>query len=218
MTPTLPLSQSPSLPPSPLCRHTLADIRAWLHASHLNHLRPTCSLLPLTIAAHPEGLARSRFSEVEIERCRKRAWGKHVVLNRQRVFPTGGLYSALGLHGPAECASIGRVLRELVKQGWKNSDLALLIHASMDGGVRRHELYNLPFTTDVRNHQTLIADTIARGLLLIEPRYNHQISRVQRYLCLTAAGEKLLLGQWGKAMTKAEGGMTNEAMEGRKAA
>jgi len=199
---TLPLASR--LPCSPFCHHTLADLRAWLHAAHRNRILITCAALPLSIAAHPEGVARSRFTPLEMERIRKRGWGRHVARSKLQFLPTGGLYSALGLSGPAECASVLRVLRALLKEGWKNSDIGLLIHASMAGGVRRGELYSLPYTTDVRNHQTLISDMLEKGLLRVEARYDHQIRRVQKYLCLTPAGENLLLGRWGKAVAESD--------------
>lgn len=218
MTPRLQVSSSPR--PSLLCCHTLDDWRrivGWCGAGRVVKSQTLLLLLQLA-AAVPEGLAYPHRARNKRKQS-LRQYAAFIVSDpkARRLHGTPAILSAFGLRDAAHAASLARVLAAMRQQGLSTLEIGLLVHTSREHTLRRH-LASLPWTTDARNRPEAMKRLCDLRLLRLE--YHRTGTNNTQYLMLhlTDAGRKLLLGQWGRAMTNAEGGMSNEAMEGRKAA
>lgn len=213
-------SQPSFFSPSPLCCHSLEDWRrvvGWCGAGRVVRSQPLLLLLQLA-AAGPEGLPYPPRARDKRKHC-LRQYADFIVSDpkARRLHGTPAILAALGLRDAAHAASLARVLAAMRQQGLSTLEIGLLVHTSREHTLRRH-LASLPWTTDARNRPDAMKRLCDLRLLRLE--YHRTRANNTQYLMLhlTDAGRKLLLGQWGKAMTNAEGGRRNEAMEGRIAA
>lgn len=205
MSPSLPVPSSPRLS-APLCCHTLADLRFLLHHLAPRRLTPRTVGLLLRIAAAPDGVERATLRKTEIRRLQLR-WRCLVYRDGEQMRAREGLCADLGVRDAAQAASVGRVFRALVKSGLKTWEIGTLIYASQPGGIMRKDLIASGWTMDLKNRVQKVSSLLDLRLIRFElrPMTGLRGTIPRRFIHLTAAGEKLLLGQWGKAVEKRRG-------------
>ncbi len=187
----------------PLCQHTLEDLRLFLTAFTAggnSSLRPVSALRILHVCS-PGGLD-TRHTKCETLNTWLRyvkSWCHHDRA-RRRVIPRTGAYEALALRTPGQARSMHRVLHQLsVQLQFTSLQIGLLIHASAPG-LHRSPLSFLPWCKDIRNQPHTIRNTERLGLIHTQFDWYPHANRHLETISLTPAGEKLLLGHWGKAL------------------
>lgn len=225
MSPPLQVSPSPRLSPSPLCCHTLDDwqtLQPFLR--RFGRMRPKSLLKIMAAAGAEEGVktpealpAPLRKVWREHRRMLARNWPEAMEFRkgRFRLFPA----TVALLPPPPVRPSLERVLRGMVVK-LPTLAIGILIHAARQEPLYLGQINHLPWTKDFKNRGAELDLLQSLGLVRILPErrcFNGAPGRV----VLTPAGERLLLGQWGRAVEPRRGeeetGRSGE-MEGRMAA
>lgn len=166
-----------------LCVHTLEDLRLFLTAFTAGGLDTTGT----------KAEERGRWLRYV------KKWCRHDTAQK-RVLPVPGASEALQIRSAAHARSMHRVLHQLhVQQKFSSLFIGILIHSSAPG-MRRSPLSQLPWCKDVRNQPQIIQKAQRMGLLHISLDWYPHANRHLETLSLTPAGQKLLLGHWGKAI------------------
>jgi len=197
-------SQPPQTLAQPaLCVHTLEDLRLFLTAftaGGCSSLRPVSALRILRVFS-PGGLDTTGTKAEERGRWLRyvKKWCHHDTAQK-RVLPLPSATEALQIRSASHARSMHRVLHQLhVQQKFSSLFIGILIHSSAPG-MRRSPLSQLPWCRDLRNQARSIQHLQRLGLLHISLDWYPHANRHLETLSLTPAGQKLLLGHWGKAL------------------
>lgn len=184
---------------TPLCAHTLQDLRAAIQFFATQRIRAVTALRILQIAS-PGGMDVSHIHwETRSQWDQKIYQHSYYDPKTLTIHPRPGFLQHFQIPSPECAASMHRVLHALLQKKFCTTTIALLIHLS-DGPLRRHQITKLGWCKDFRTRPETLFPLMEHRLVEITHSRQPNHNQPTQLIHLSPAGKTLLLGHWGKAI------------------